>query len=911
MTAGNNATAYGVGSARIELSPVPVQAKRPPTTNDTSFEIGTTWIDTVGKDAYILVNNAGGVATWNLSAVTPGQVATLTGDAGGAIAPLAGNINIVGGNLSTVVGAGNTLTITELAGAYPITPYVVSSVVGNAGYLTVQSAINAAGAAGGGSVYIQPGTYTENLTLIAGVHIYGTGIGNTIISGVHTPPAGAGLVVFQDISLTSATHIFSSAAAGACNITLQTVEVNCTNGFTFNLANWTGALSAFSTADVSTNNGFVTNTGGATISTANSDIGRGAGQTLVCSGPFISQASSIHCPVSFVTGAISVAIDQDTIDRTITFSNNSSGYIDQSHFSTGATAALTQSSAGTIELSDCVITSSNNPAIAGAGAGVITLTGVDFTSNSNIAGTLTTAAGVSRGGNFISQFIAGTSPDAHYQTVQTAITACGAAGGGTVYVKPGTYVEDLTLIAGVHIHGSDIGNTTITGVHTPPAGAGLIVFEDIKLTSATDIFNSAAAGACNITLQTVEVNCTNGFTFNLLNWTGTLGAFSVADISTNNGFVSNTGGSAISVANTDVGAGAGQTMVISGNFFAEASDVHCPVSYVTGANFSYHACTFDRMQTLSNNSTGTITASRLSTGAAAAITQSSAGTLLIANSSITSSNNPALAGAGAGVINLAGVAFISDDHTAGTLTIVKAASFEVATLRSNDITSAGAITAVTGNITATAGNLVATAGSVSAGTTVTGGTGVTATTGNVVATAGQVNAGTTMTAGTGITATTGNIVATAGQVNAGTTMTAGTGITATTGNVVATAGQVNAGTTMTAGTGITATTGDIVATAGALSAGTTVTGGTGVTATTGNVSATAGMVVAGTVIRASGDVAGAAGTVSVSNVIDEALGAGAGTVLMKTGNPGNSSGWLKIYSEGNVRYIPYWTNISP
>ncbi|MFN5176294.1 MAG: beta strand repeat-containing protein, partial [Ignavibacteria bacterium] len=83
------------------------------------------------------------------------------------------------------------------------------------------------------------------------------------------------------------------------------------------------------------------------------------------------------------------------------------------------------------------------------------------------------------------------------------------------------------------------------------------------------------------------------------------------------------------------------------------------------------------------------------------------------------------------------------------------------------------------SIVASAGNISATAGSVSAGTTVTAGTGITSTTGNIVATAGQVNAGTTMTAGTGITSTTGNIVATAGQVNAGTTMTAGTGITST------------------------------------------------------------------------------------------------------------------------------------
>lgn len=57
--------------------------------------------------------------------------------------------------------------------------------------------------------------------------------------------------------------------------------------------------------------------------------------------------------------------------------------------------------------------------------------------------------------------------------------------------------------------------------------------------------------------------------------------------------------------------------------------------------------------------------------------------------------------------------------------------------------------------------------------------------------------------------------------------------------------------------------------------------------------------------------AGTAGTVQYTATIDEALSTGNGTVLMKTANPGNSSGWLKIFANGNVRYIPYWTNISP
>jgi hypothetical protein len=84
--------------------------------------------------------------------------------------------------------------------------------------------------------------------------------------------------------------------------------------------------------------------------------------------------------------------------------------------------------------------------------------------------------------------------------------------------------------------------------------------------------------------------------------------------------------------------------------------------------------------------------------------------------------------------------------------------------------SATAVTLPTNALTVTAGNIAATAGSLTAGKTITAGTGITSTTGNVVATAGAVNAGT--------------------SVGAGTTVTAGTGITATTGNITATAGNL-------------------------------------------------------------------------------------------------------------------------
>ena len=251
----------------------------------------------------------------------------------------------------------------------------------------------------------------------------------------------------------------------------------------------------------------------------------------------------------------------------------------------------------------------------------------------------------------------------------------------------------------------------------------------------------------------------------------------------------------------------------------------------------------------------------------------------------------------------------SDKAELGSTWVYKATnqSWVLASIVANSATwtpltvNAGA-TITTGNLTVVAGNIIATAGD------------ITATAGDITATAGDIVA----TAGA-ITATAGDITATAGALVAGTTVTAGTGVTATTGGVTAAAGD------------ITATLGDLISSAGAVDAATTVTAGTGVTATTGDVTATFGDVVStagdvfaevdvtantGTVrgvqINATGDITvGTASEVGITNVVDTTLSTGAGVVLMKTANPGDSSGWLKIYVGTDVRYIPYWTTINP
>jgi len=152
---------------------------------------------------------------------------------------------------------------------------------------------------------------------------------------------------------------------------------------------------------------------------------------------------------------------------------------------------------------------------------------------------------------------------------------------------------------------------------------------------------------------------------------------------------------------------------------------------------------------------------------------------------------------------------IGIDGTTGVVTVANGETISAGglTVSAGGASIAGGVTATSGNITANTGNINATAGSMSAGTTITAGTGITATTGNIAASSGNVTASGTVTGGTGVTATTGNVSAASGNVtasaavSAGTTVTAGTGLTVTTGGASIT-GTTNINTSGTAATNI-------------------------------------------------------------------------------------------------------------
>ena len=167
------------------------------------------------------------------------RIGTQTGTGSGPqtacyIAGITGN-TVSNTEMVTIDSVTGQLGVTSLLSQkYPITPFVVGP-VGLAGYQTIQAGLDAANAAGGGSVYVQTGNYVENLVFYPNVQIVGvtgnsdeTGVGTDItITGTHTP-SDTGYTTISNVYFESTGDIFFSTDAGTCDIALQ----NCNIGIT-------------------------------------------------------------------------------------------------------------------------------------------------------------------------------------------------------------------------------------------------------------------------------------------------------------------------------------------------------------------------------------------------------------------------------------------------------------------------------------------------------------------------------------------------------------------------------------------------------------------------------------------------------------------------------------------------------
>jgi hypothetical protein len=277
-------------------------------------------------------------------------------------------------------------------------------------FTTIASAITAAVGLGQPTIiYVREGTYTENLTLIAGINIRGANNRATTINGSHIIPAAGTLGISNIILAASAggTHVFNEAGAGTCAISLNDCVFNINSGMIFNLPLSTGFLKLVDCEDSSTANSIITNiTGHSGISFSGCTLGVGAVAALFA-GPTWIISSLINVAIT-ASAAAALIIKESNITGTITLGGTSTLAIDTSHLTSGASAAISIGGTSSAILSNVVINSSAAQVVTGAGSctyGEVTFDGAASTHNATtevyttriLGGTLqlgTTNAGV-------------------------------------------------------------------------------------------------------------------------------------------------------------------------------------------------------------------------------------------------------------------------------------------------------------------------------------------------------------------------------------------------------------------------------------------------------------------------------------------------------------------------------------
>jgi len=278
-----------------------------------------------------------------------------------------------------------------------------------------------------------------------------------------------------------------------------------------------------------------------------------------------------------------------------------------------------------------------------------------------------------------------------FTTIQAAITA--ASSGMTIFVRPGTYTENLTLKAGVDItaYGSDsslnnTGNVQITGKATF-TGAGTVTISGIQLNTNSDYLLVVSGSAASIVnLNNCYLNCSNNTGISYTSSSGSSGIninSCYGDLGTTGiGLYTMTGAGNLFIYYsifTNSGGSTTASSNSSGLVFSRYSRFLFAFSTTSTGAFS---SVFSTVDTSAINTIGITTAGSGShghnmmfiiTGTASAISVGIGTTVQLIFAVVTSSNTNALTGAG--TLNTYGLSFPGTSHQSNVTTQINGAIY--------------------------------------------------------------------------------------------------------------------------------------------------------------------------------------------------------------------------------------------
>ncbi len=351
--------------------------------------LGGPGVDTTGAANTISINIAGDVPRFYAV------------DSGGPAIPTLNTLTVVGPSSSDFTGSGIETNVGATTNEIYLenrrfpSAFVVdaSATVGNRGEFTTINA-GLAAASAGDTVYVRPGTYTENISFgVPGknlVGLCGIGEGDLVrIAGTINAPAGAGTTVLQNIAGVDSGSTRNIEAQGGAGSTMMFIDCSFTEA---------GNVLRFVSGDVIFNRCNLTSTGGVVVSSDSTGGGVGTFTDCVLTGNasdntvVVSIASTLNfqnCNIS--GGANQVAILVNAIS-TVNLQN--------CDVSGGDASLQTISSAATININDSRFTPGFN----------IEAATVNFDHSAIDGAGATTGVSIENGGSFNGKFSEITSP---------------------------------------------------------------------------------------------------------------------------------------------------------------------------------------------------------------------------------------------------------------------------------------------------------------------------------------------------------------------------------------------------------------------------------------------------------------------------------------------------------------------
>lgn len=321
-------------------------------------------------------------------------VNTLSDDTGTSITPSTNNIQFVGHineqgstKFSTVVAGTHIANINPMSSSR----WIVDPLSFNGTHTTIGSALSSA--TSGDTIFIMPGTYTENLTLVAGVNLTAfsgdAGLNtssNVIIKGKCTF-IGSGTVTISGIQLqTNSDYLLSVTGSNSSNVNLINCFINANNNTGINSASsGNGTINLYYCKGTATSNNIFFQNSGSNIVIEHCDIeGSSTSDSTISAG-------EVHIDFSYITFGItltSTGILQSIYTEFLNGITQGSTAAGTGIFKcivggiSGGTASITIASSCSMTVFDCILNSTGTDAITGSGT--LDYCNLTFVNNSTV-----------------------------------------------------------------------------------------------------------------------------------------------------------------------------------------------------------------------------------------------------------------------------------------------------------------------------------------------------------------------------------------------------------------------------------------------------------------------------------------------------------------------------------------------